>query len=608
MHFVVVCVDALRADHLGCYAGTDRGTPHIDRLAADGVQFANAISQASWTHPSMASMMTGLYPSQHVMTGARKERDASTKLIALNAALPTLAGCLREAGYTTAAFVAGNAYLKPEFGITRGFDHLDWRTTIDGSAVVDGFAHWLETTEERRSFAYLHLMDAHSPLPQELYASRPMVDRGVDVAGSDAGLDTLLGYYAAGVRRADAHVGRVLALLERRGRLGDTWVILTADHGEELNEHGVMLSHGQSLYRQLVWVPLVVRLPGRQGAGRAPAQPVAHIDLLPTILQVAAAPVHDVPGRSLLPLLLGPDGHAPTNGHGPAPGTGDPAAFSELLKRVRYSRSVTTTEYQFIETFHVSKMPPAMVADLHPGVAVEVKGQPVGGCDFLPTKVTIGVPGDDKLLGSVEAIDVSAATVTILGCTVEIDAGTQMVGLDKAPFSLAEVSVGDRLNIALDPPPGIRGVPEDAGAGRRAREVMWRKAGGESKLEGPVEAVEERGDGTVTVRVLGRAVHVDPGRVRLVHRDPAARRWRREDVLAMVAAGNYLGREQELYRFSVDPEEMTNLVDEEPEVARALEERLATWARSIAGTQAPGELVELDPETEEQLRKLGYLA
>lgn len=588
-HLVMICIDALRADHLGCYAGADRGTPHMDRLAAEGVRFANAVSQASWTHPSVASIMTGLYPSQHAMTAARQESDA-TKLTALCADLPTLPGSLRDAGFATAAFVAGNAYLKAEFGITRGFGHLGFQTTTDGTAVVDEFAHWLESTGEGPSFAYLHLMDVHSPLPQALYPSRPMVDTGIDVAATDAGLETLLGYYAAGVRRADSHVGRVLSLLEGSGRLEDTWVILTADHGEELNEHGVMLSHGQSLYRQLVWVPLVVRRPAGEGGGRAPAQPVSHIDLLPTILAAAGVAVPDVPGQSLLPLLVGDHDAGSTNGH---------AAFSELLKRVRYSRSITTAEHHFIETFHVSKAPVAALSELRPGISLEVKGQAVSAEMFLPTKVTIGIPGSDKLLGLVETVDAPAGLITVLGCPVHVDAGTEFVGLDKAPFSLADLSVGDRLNVTLDPP---------TGGCRRARSVMWRKPGGESKLEGPVEAVTEAGDGSVTVRVMGWAVRVDPARVRLVHRDEAARKWRREDVLANVRSGNYISRERELYRFTADPVETKNLVEDEPVVVEALERRLAEWAESIAALQAPGELVELDLETMDQLRKLGYLA
>ncbi|MGH9040721.1 MAG: sulfatase-like hydrolase/transferase, partial [Acidimicrobiia bacterium] len=196
--FVIICIDALRADHVGCYRGDAGVTPHMDRLAAEGVRFANAISQASWTHPSVASIMTGLYHSQHVMTGACQAGDA-TKLIALSSDLPTLPGCLGEAGYATAAFVAGNAYLKPEFGITRGFGHLDFETTTDGAVVVEDFARWLAGAGDGPWAAYIHLMDVHSPLPQELFPTRPMVDRGVEgLAGADAA-DTLLGYYSAGV-------------------------------------------------------------------------------------------------------------------------------------------------------------------------------------------------------------------------------------------------------------------------------------------------------------------------------------------------------------------------------------------------------------------------
>ncbi|MGH9042604.1 MAG: sulfatase-like hydrolase/transferase, partial [Acidimicrobiia bacterium] len=434
-------------------------------------------------------------------------------------------------------------------------------------------------------------MDVHSPLPQELFPTRPMVDRGVEgLAGADAA-DTLLGYYSAGVRRADDHVGAVLALLEEAGRLEETWVILTADHGEELNEHGMMLSHGQSLYRQLVWVPLVIRLPGALAAGSVPAGPVSHIDLLPTLLETAGASVPPGPGHSLAPLLRGEETPA-TNGHR--------AAFSELVKRMLYSRSVTTAEHHFIETFHISKTPPATLADLGPGISVEVKGQVLGADDFLPTKVTVGIPGADKLLGLVEAVDIAGGTLTVLGCAVRVDAGTELVGLDKAPFALADLTAGERVNVTLDPEPG--GV-------RRARAVMWRKAGGESKLEGPVEAIDATGpEGTLAIRVLGWWVRVDPAQVRLVHREDSSRKLRRQDVLAMVAAGDWIARERELYRYPTDPAEAVNLADDEVGVVDALEQRLAGWAESIAGFQAPGEPVEIDLDTIEQLRKLGYLA
>ncbi|MGH9022475.1 MAG: sulfatase-like hydrolase/transferase, partial [Acidimicrobiia bacterium] len=80
MHIVVICVDAMRADHIGCYAGEDRATPHMDRIAAEGVWFKNATAQASWTRPSVTSMMTGLYPSQHVMTDAPKAADGLVRM------------------------------------------------------------------------------------------------------------------------------------------------------------------------------------------------------------------------------------------------------------------------------------------------------------------------------------------------------------------------------------------------------------------------------------------------------------------------------------------------------------------------------------------------
>ncbi|HLF40616.1 MAG TPA: sulfatase, partial [Acidimicrobiia bacterium] len=562
MHIVLICVDALRADHIGCYAGRDRGTPHLDRLAGEGVCFRNAISQSSWTAPSVTSLMTGLYPSQHDIADVpRLGPGGAAQGRALGSSVPTLAGELVAAGYATAAFVAGNAYLKPEFGIMRGFDHAGFLTTTDGAAALGAYAAWLDGPGPERSFCYLHLMEPHNPLPRELAATRPLVDRGVDLAALQTGEDTLLDYYAASVRQADARVGDVLAVLEDRDRAGDTWVIVTADHGEELNEHGAMLSHGQSLYRQLVWVPLIMRLPGGRGAGRAPAEPVSHIDLMPTILELAGVAVPTLPGRSLLPLI---DGE----------GAGERVAYSELLKRVSYSRSITTPTHHFIERYHVSKAPPAGVADLEPGVGLEVKGHPAEGGAFLPTKISIDERASPKVLGIVDAVDPAAGLVTVMGVTCEVGPDTELVGLDKEPFTLADLAAGDRVGADF-------GAAGPAGERPRATRLMRRKPGGESKLEGRIETLE--GGDRPCIRLWGRAIPVDPDRVRVVSRGGRTAKLSRRDVVAMVRDGRYLSKDRELYDFGADPAEAHNLVASEPALAAALEARLAGWAGGLNG-------------------------
>jgi arylsulfatase A-like enzyme len=589
MHIVLICVDAMRADHIGCYAGADRATPTMDSLAASGVCFVNAIAQASWTRPSVTSMMTGLYPSQHFMTD--DPQAAGGALPALGGSVPTLAELLSGAGFTTAAFVAGNAFLKPEFGIMRGFSHCDFLTTTDGSPVVERWAAWLDETGPEQSFSYLHLMETHNPLPQEIAATRPMVDKGVDLAAVDAGEDTLRRYYADSVTRADDRIADILAVLDARGLSESTWVITTADHGEELNEHGAMLSHGQSLYRQLVWVPLIMRLAGGPSRGRRVTEPVSHIDLMPTILDAAGVTAPPLPGRSLMPLLRG---DRPENGA---------VAFSELLKRVRYLRSITTGRHHLIETFHVTNTPPATAGDLVPGVAVEVKGQPLGG-RFVPTKISIDDKASDKVLGLVEAVDAAAGLVTLMGLTLEVSPDAEFVGLDKEPFDLAELQPGDRLGADL--------APDPAPSGRRvANRLMRRKAGGESKLEGPIEAAGENGDG-YSITVLGQVVPVDD-RVRLVNRNAEATTLTRYDVVDLVREGRYVSRVEELYDLVDDPAESRNLAAEQPALAQDLRERLTGWADELPRRSDSTEVeidneVEIDDETIARLRALGYLA
>lgn len=599
MHVLLICVDALRADHIGRYAGEDRGTPHMDRLAGEGVCFGNAISQSSWTAPSVTSLMTGLYPSQHDIADVpRLGTNGAAEARALGSSVPTLAGELAAAGYATAAFVAGNAYLKPEFGIMRGFDRAEFLTTTDGVAALQAYLDWLDHrgaggVRPDRSFCYLHLMEPHNPLPRELAATRPLVDRGVDLEALQTGEETLLAYYAASVRQADQRIGDLLGALDTRGLAEDTWVIVTADHGEELNEHGAMLSHGQSLYRQLVWVPLIMRLPGGRGAGRAPAEPVSHIDLMPTILELAGVPVPPLPGQSLLPLIDGPL----------TDGTGREVAYSELLKRVSYSRSITTPTHHFIERYHVSTAPPAGVADLRPGVGLEVKGHPAEGGTFLPTKISIDDKASPKLLGIVDAVDAAAGLVTIMGIPFEVGPETELVGLDKEPFTLGELAPGERVGADFRAGPG---AGSGTGGRPRATRLMRRKLGGESKLEGPIETVGA-GAGP-SIRLWGRTIPVDPDRVRVVRRGGEPAKLSRQDVVAMVRAGRYLGKDRELYEFRADPAEAHNLVAADPALAADLESRLAHWAAGLNGGTPGAVDVELDADTITRLRDLGYLA
>ncbi|HVD45218.1 MAG TPA: sulfatase, partial [Rubrobacter sp.] len=371
----MILVDALRADHLGCYAGEDLGTPNMDRLAQQGIVFENAISQGSWTRPSTASMMTGLYPSQHGV-GSRWSKTDEGRLSArsLDPSIPTLAEILTAGGHTT-GFMGGNAILKPLFGVIRGFTHNLWRSIAnDGDVIAEDFERWVQTERPKSSFCYMHFMDVHKPFQMETIPAR--LDTGLDLDLVHESKNELMSYYAAAVRRVDEHIGGVIRTLENAGMLEDTMIIFGADHGEELGEHGGMLSHGRTLYRELVHVPLIVRLPGQAFARQRIDQPVELIDFMPTILDYMQCPPMDVPGRSLLTLIRGEE-------------TERAAAFSEHVRPDLYSQSVTTRTHQLIQSYQLENTRPGSPADLQPGLSVAAKGQRIQGGRFIPTKIFI---------------------------------------------------------------------------------------------------------------------------------------------------------------------------------------------------------------------------
>jgi arylsulfatase A-like enzyme/Tfp pilus assembly protein PilF len=281
---VLITIDTLRADALG-FAGNRRvETPELDRLAAAGRVFDDAHAHNVVTLPSHANILTGLYPYQHGV------RDNSG--FALPAKVPTLATLLRRAGWATGAVVA--AYpLDAKFGLNQGFDLYDdhfprGSNPADfviaerrGDQVVAAARAWWEAQAGKRRFLWVHLYDPHAAYnPPEPFASRYRDNPYLgEVAATDSFLKPLLDPFL-------------------EGRQPPALVIVTADHGESLGEHGE-LTHGLFAYEATLKVPLVV-----WGAGITPARdrrPARHVDIVPTVLSFLklAAPA-GLPGRSLL--------------------------------------------------------------------------------------------------------------------------------------------------------------------------------------------------------------------------------------------------------------------------------------------------------------------
>jgi len=300
---LVYLVDTLRADRLGAY-GDGRGlTPAIDAFAAEGVVFEDTVAQAPWTRPAVATLLTGLEPLAHGVTTLddRLAEEAET--------LPEI---LRRAGYRTAAF-STNWHVIPETGLAQGFD--DFVFTPDdfhADAVNRRVLAWLDehgassTAPDREEpfFLYVHTLDPHAPYePPEPFRSRFAPGAPPD-AGSRELLKriyaatapeqrdqrarmmaTVRDLYDGEVAFTDHAFGDLLEALRERGLYDETLIVFVSDHGEELDEHG-HLGHGYDLYREVLQVPFIVRLPGgeRPGGRARVAETVQQTDLLPTLL------------------------------------------------------------------------------------------------------------------------------------------------------------------------------------------------------------------------------------------------------------------------------------------------------------------------------------
>lgn len=261
---VLVTIDTLRADHVGCYGGGPGATPALDALAAEGLRFSNAISPVPLTRPAHASLLTGLYPPEH---GVRDNLPGK-----LDPSIATLASRLKAAGYQTAAFV-GSFLLGRGSGFEGGFDVMG-----------DGFAHGLGdrigARAERRAeevadeavrflasarapfFVWVHFYDPHAPYdPPEPFAGKG---------------------YAGEIAYTDSQVGRLVGALRARGLLDSTLFVATADHGEGLGDHGED-DHGVLVYEATLRVPLIVRGPGI-ARDRVEGEPVSLVDVAPFLL------------------------------------------------------------------------------------------------------------------------------------------------------------------------------------------------------------------------------------------------------------------------------------------------------------------------------------
>lgn len=316
---ILISIDSLRSDRLGCYGNQRNTSPTLDRLAREGVRFETVTSTTSWTTPSHMSMLTGRDVLAH---GVITDSDE------LPAGVPTLAGTLQAAGFATKGIVSA-PFVGSRYGFSRGFDDYDDRTipaptSFDAARdepapiVTDLATKWLREHDGKRFFLFLHYWDVHydyiPPAPYNtmfdpdytgsITGANFIDNKAVNRRMSRRDLDHIIALYDGEIRWVDDHIARLLTVLDERGLSERTAIIVTADHGDEFFEHGFK-GHGRTLYREVVQVPLIIRAPGLP-AGEVVAEPASLVDVTPTVLDIAGvgAPA-GVDGESLVPAMIG---------------------------------------------------------------------------------------------------------------------------------------------------------------------------------------------------------------------------------------------------------------------------------------------------------------
>ena len=316
-NIILITPDTTRADHLGCY-GYERATsPQLDKLAKESVVFERAYAVSSWTMPTHASLFTGKYPSAH---GAKYNPEGVLKLthgISQNPAWDkyranpiadnevTLAAILSGHGYATGG-VAGGPWMKKPFRLNKGFQfydddnitELNGRDAKDLTEVAKGF---IDRNSERPFFLFMNYYDAHGPfVPRGEYLKKfrnlgPAFESAKSKVRKSEELNPeehrviLNAFYDSEIAYVDAYLGQLFDHLRAKGIWEDTWIIITADHGELMGDpllgESALYGHGNSLSEAEIRIPMIVKFPGKNARTGRDNTPVQQTDVMPSILK-----------------------------------------------------------------------------------------------------------------------------------------------------------------------------------------------------------------------------------------------------------------------------------------------------------------------------------
>jgi arylsulfatase A-like enzyme/Flp pilus assembly protein TadD len=291
---ILITVDTLRADKIGCYGNGNVATPTMDAFAAQGIRYERAISQTPLTLPSHTTIMTGTLPIFH---GVRDNGG-----FVVPSELVTMAEAFKTKGYDTAAFVAAYV-LDSKWGLNQGFDTYFDKFDLSrfekislgevqrpANEVIDEALGWIDKKKDGKFFAWIHLYDPHTPYaPPEPFKSQYAQNP-----------------YLGEISYTDTQLARLWDFLDRNGLRDNLFLIFTSDHGESLGEHEET-THGFFVYQAALHVPLIIATPFPELRGRISSETVGLVDVMPTVCEMAGIPIPaEVQGRSLVPSFFVP--------------------------------------------------------------------------------------------------------------------------------------------------------------------------------------------------------------------------------------------------------------------------------------------------------------
>lgn len=322
---IIITIDTLRADHVGCYGYYRNTTPNIDNFSKDAVIFKNAISQANYTLASMASFITSKYPNIHILFDFMNFKSENTGTCILNPYYPTLTKVLKKAGYST-FFISDHLSMFYIKGLKEGFDSFVESNGNNPVFLTKTALKWISGNKDKPFFIWVHYHGPHSPyhpnkapslnVPlKEKDKNIPLAKMSSEIFGfipnsvrktEDNNFNNLNYYinnYDGKILLTDEQIGVLLGGIKNLGLDKKSIIVVTSDHGEEFGEHNLYCSHETLHYNTLLHVPLLLKIPSQRPSEKIINETVGLIDVVPTLLDILKIKKLNFDGETLLPLI-----------------------------------------------------------------------------------------------------------------------------------------------------------------------------------------------------------------------------------------------------------------------------------------------------------------